>query len=197
VTALACCGDGPPRNGTGPRAWSPQPAQPPGSGQHRPGTAALEALYLAHYQQLVRLALLVLGGDAFAEDIVQEAFIRVHGSLSSIRDPERAASYLRVTTMNLARSALRRQQTALRHAPAPPAEPAGPEELAVASDREAGLLAALRLLPCRQRQVIVLRYYADLSVLETARTLRISTGSVKTHGSRALAALADVLRQAS
>jgi RNA polymerase sigma-70 factor (sigma-E family) len=178
-------------------AFAPQPAQPSGAARPRPGTAALETLYLAHYQQLVRLALLVLGGNAFAEDIVQEAFIRVYGSWPGIRDPERAASYLRVTTMNLARSALRRQQTALRHAPALPAEPAGPEELALASDRQAGLLAALRLLPCRQRQVIALRYYAGLSVLETARTLRISTGSVKTHGSRALAALARELREAS
>jgi RNA polymerase sigma-70 factor (sigma-E family) len=167
----------------------------PASHARRSGAAALEDVYLAQYPQLVRLALLVLGGDAFAEDIVQEAFIRVFRARSGIRDPDRAASYLRVTTMNLARSALRRQQTAWRHVPAWPAQPAGPEEQALASDRDAGVLAALRLLPCRQRQVILLRYYADLSVLETARTLRISTGSVKTHGSRALAALADALRE--
>jgi RNA polymerase sigma-70 factor (sigma-E family) len=163
----------------------------------RVGEVQLEALYLAQYHHLLRLARLVLGGSAVAEDIAQEAFIRVYRSRSNIRDPDRAASYLRVTTMNLARSALRRQQTAQRHVPEPPAEPAGPEEQLLASVRNAGVLAALRRLPWRQQQVIALRYYADLSVIETARTLDISTGSVKTHASRALAALALALRELS
>jgi RNA polymerase sigma-70 factor (sigma-E family) len=174
---------------------------PPRSGQGAPaasenlhlGGVQLEELYVAHYRQLVGLAQLVLGGNAAAEDIVQEAFIRVYGSRSKIRDPDRAASYLRVTTMNLARSLLRRQQTALRHAPDPPAEPAGPEEQVLTRVRNAGVLNALRQLPWRQQQVIMLRYYADLSVLETAQTLQISAGTVKTHGFRALAKLGEAL----
>jgi RNA polymerase sigma-70 factor (sigma-E family) len=160
----------------------------------RLGEVQLEALYLAHYRQLVGLARLVLGGNAVAEDIVQEAFIRVHGARSKIREPDRAASYLRITTINLARSVLRRQQTAQRHAPEPPAEPAGPEEQALTKVRNAGVMDALRLLPWRQQQVIMLRYYADLSVLETAQTLQISAGTVKTHGFRALANLAQALQ---
>ena len=155
--------------------------------------AQLEAVYLAHYRQLVGLALLVLGGNAAAEDIVQEAFIRVYGSRSKIRDPDRAASYLRITTINLARSVLRRQRAALRHPPDPPAEPAGPEEQVLTKVRNAGVIDALRLLPWRQQQVIMLRFYADLSVLETAQTLQISAGTVKTHGFRALASLAEAL----
>ena len=158
------------------------------------GEVQLEALYLAHYRQMVGLALLILGGNAAAEDIVQEAFIRVYGSWSKIRDPDRAASYLRITTINLARSVLRRQQTALRHAPDPAAEPAGPEEQALTKVRNAGVMDALRLLPRRQQQVIMLRYYADLSVLETAQTLQISAGAVKKHGFRALANLAEPLQ---
>jgi RNA polymerase sigma-70 factor (sigma-E family) len=158
------------------------------------GEGQLEALYLANYRQLVGLALLVLGGNAAAEDIVQEAFIRVSGSWSKIRDTDRAASYLRITTINLARSVLRRQQTALRHAPDPPAEPDGPEEQVLTKVRNAGVMDALRLLPWRQQQVIMLRYYADLSVLETAQTLQISAGTVKTHGFRALANLAEALQ---
>lgn len=158
------------------------------------GEVQIEALYLAHYRQLVGLARLILGGNAAAEDIVQEAFIRVYGSWSKIRDPDRAASYLRSTTINLARSVLRRQQTALRYAPDPPAEPAGPEEQVLAKVSNAGVIDALRLLPWRQQQVIMLRYYADLSVLETARTLQISAGTVKTHGFRALATLAEALQ---
>jgi RNA polymerase sigma-70 factor (sigma-E family) len=158
------------------------------------GEVQLEALYVTHYRELVGLALLVLGGSAVAEDIVQEAFIRVYGSRTKIRDPDRAASYLRSTTINLARSVMRRQQTAIRYAPEPPAEPAGPEEQVLAKLRNASVMDALRLLPWRQQQVIMLRYYADLSVLETAQTLQISAGTVKTHGFRALANLAGALQ---
>jgi RNA polymerase sigma-70 factor (sigma-E family) len=186
MTATSASGSRPPaRTGYG---------EPEGSEPLHLGEVQLEALYLAHYRQLVGLALLILGGNAAAEDIVQEAFIRVYGSWSKIRDPDRAASYLRSTTINLARSVLRRQQTALRYAPDPPAEPVGPEEQVLAKVRSAGVLDALRLLPSRQQQVIMLRYYADLSVLETAQTLQISAGTVKRHGFRALATLAEALQ---
>jgi RNA polymerase sigma-70 factor (sigma-E family) len=157
--------------------------------------AQIEALYLAHYHQLLRMTVLLLGGDSLAEDIVQEAFIRVYGSRSNIRDADRAAAYLRVTTMNLARSALRRRLVAIRRAPAPAAEPAGPEERAVASVRGALVVRALRELPRRQREVVVLRYYADMSVLETAQALQISPGAVKSYGSRGLARLAVLLEE--
>jgi RNA polymerase sigma factor (sigma-70 family) len=152
----------------------------------------LEALYVAHYCQLVGLAQLILGGNTSAEDIVQEAFIRVCGSRSKMRDPDRAVGYLRITTMNLAHSVMRRH-TALRHAPDPPAEPAGPEEPVLTQLWNAGVMNALRQLPWRQQQVIMLRYFTDLSVLETAQTLQISAGTVETHGFRALASLGEAL----
>jgi RNA polymerase sigma-70 factor (sigma-E family) len=174
----------PPRSGRG---------VPAASDQRRFGGVQLEELYVAHCRQLVGLAQLILGRNAAAEDIVQEAFIRVCGSRSTIRDPDRAAGYLRITTMNLARSVMRRQQTARRHAPDPPAEPAGTEEPVLTKVRNVGVLDALRQLPWRQQQVIMLRYYADLSVLETAQTLQISAATVETHGSRALARLGDAL----
>jgi RNA polymerase sigma-70 factor (sigma-E family) len=174
--------------------WESGHGAPAESGPVDLGEVQLEALYVAHYRELVGLALLVLGGSAAAEDIVQEAFIRVYGSWPRIRDPDRAASYLRSTTINLARSVVRRQQTALRYAPDPPAEPTGPEEQVLAKLRNASVMDALRLLPWRQQQVILLRYYADLSVLETAQTLQISAGTVKTHGFRALASLAEALQ---
>jgi RNA polymerase sigma-70 factor (sigma-E family) len=155
----------------------------------------IEALYVAHYQPMLRMALLLMGGDASAEDLVQEAFIRVYGSRSNIRDPDRAAAYLRVTTMNLARSALRRRLLASRHPPAPPADAATPEERAIAGVRGALVVRALRQLPQRQREVVVLRYYADLSVIETARALQISEGAVKSYGSRGLARLALLLEE--
>jgi RNA polymerase sigma-70 factor (sigma-E family) len=164
---------------------SPAAATPPGLEDGR-----LAALYEAHYHQLLRLAAVVLGGAGGAEDVVQEAFIRVYGARPNIRDADRVLAYLRITTVNLARSTLRRQQVARRHAPESPAEPPGPEDYAMACARAAGVQDALRRLPSRQQQVIVLRYYGDLSVQQTAQTLHISSGSVKTHGSRALAALA-------
>jgi len=136
---------------------------------------------------------LLLGGDGSAEDVVQEAFIRVYGSWSKIRDPARATAYLRTTTVNLARSTLRRRLLALRHPLPAPAEPAGPEERAMLTVRSARVVRALRTLPRRQREVVVLRYYADLSVAETAQALQISVGAVKSYGSRGLAALAHAL----
>ncbi len=178
---------GPSRSGHGAHAASEK---------QRLGRLQLEALYVAHYCQLVGLAQLILGGSAAAEDIVEEAFIRVCGSRSKIRDPDRAAGYLRTTTMNLARSELRRQQTALRNAPVPHAEPAGPLEPALTKAGNASVMNALRLLPWRQQQVIMLRYYADLSVLETAQTLQISLGTVEMHGFRALASFGEALQAA-
>ncbi len=175
---------GPPRSGH---------SAPAASRKERFGGVQLEALYVAHYCRLVGLAQLILGGNAAAEDIVQEAFIRVCGSGSRIRDSDRAADYLRITVMNLARSALRRQQAALRHAPDSPAELAGPEEPVLTRVRNAGVMDALRQLPWRQQQVIMLRYYADLSVLETAQTLQISAETVETRGFRAMASLGEAL----
>ena len=174
----------PPRSGHG---------APAATEKQRLGGVQLEALYVAHYRQLVGLAQLVLGGNGAAEDIVQEAFVRVCGSRSKIRDPDRAAGYLRITTMSLARSVMRRQQTALRHAPGPPAAQAGPEEQVLTKVSNAGVMDALRQLPWRQQRVIILRYYADLSVLETAQTLQISAGTVEVHGFRALASLGEAL----
>jgi RNA polymerase sigma-70 factor (sigma-E family) len=155
----------------------------------------IEALYAAHYQQMLRMALLLMGGDSSAEDVVQEAFVRVYGSRSNIRDPDRAAAYLRVTTMNLARNALRRRLLAARHPLALPAVAATPEERVMAGVRGAVVVRALRQLPQRQREVVVLRYYADLSVTETARALQISDGAVKSYGSRGLARLAVLLEE--
>lgn len=170
-------------------------AMPDGRGAAVRREVQIEALYAAHYQPMLRMALLLMGGDSSAEDVVQEAFIRVYGSRSNIRDPDRAAAYLRVTTTNLARSTLRRRLLAARHPPALPADAASPEERALAGVRGVLVVQALRQLPQRQREVVVLRYYADLSVIETARALQISEGAVKSYGSRGLARLALLLEE--
>jgi RNA polymerase sigma-70 factor (sigma-E family) len=156
----------------------------------------LEQLYAAHYRTLVRLAVLLVKDRETAEEVVQDAFVAVHRrQWSSLRDPHKALAYLRQAVVNGARSALRRRGVEARYAErsanafAPVV--GGADEHAVATEHRAAVLDALRSLPDRQREVLALRYYLELSEAEIARTLGISPGSVKTHTSRGVAALRD------
>jgi len=126
------------------------------------------------------------------EELVQDAFIRVWRRGPVLRAADRLPAYLRSAVLNGARSHLRRSATARRHLQPLPnlAQGQGPQPLAGDGDR---ILAALRSLPERQREVLALRYYLDLSEIEIATTLGISAGSVKTHAHRGLATLADRL----
>jgi RNA polymerase sigma-70 factor (sigma-E family) len=150
---------------------------------------AVTALYLAHYRGLVRLAALLLDDTGAAEEVVQDAYVRMHGSWRRIRDPQAAVGYLRTTVLNLARSRLRHRQVARRHAPAPPPDAASAEQGALDRLEHDRVVAALRRLPDRQRECLVLRYYADLSEAEIAVAMGISAGAVKSHASRGMAAL--------
>lgn len=151
----------------------------------------VEALFHREGRSLVRLAAVFCDDREAAEDLVQEAFIRLHRSAGSIREPERAAAYLRSIVINLARDHNRRGLMSLRHrgrTPAPPRAPGFEDEVAAGTDDRV-VIEALRLLPERQRACLVLRFYAQLTEVETARTLGISQSSVKTHCRRGLAAL--------
>jgi RNA polymerase sigma-70 factor (sigma-E family) len=157
---------------------------------------AISMLYAAHWSQLVRLAALLTRDASVVEEIVQDAFVAFHRRWDSIADPGAAYAYLRMSVVNGARSALRHRSVEERYRqPGPPA-PAGPEELAVRSDADARVLAALHTLPRRQQEVLVLRYYGDLSEAEIAHTLGISRGAVKSHAHRGLAALKAALAKA-
>ncbi|WP_370447595.1 SigE family RNA polymerase sigma factor [Kitasatospora sp. SolWspMP-SS2h] len=140
--------------------------------------------YRAHYRSLLRLAALLLDDLSSCEDVVQEAFIRVHAARRRVRDPEKTLAYLRQTVVNLSRSTLRR-----RLLPKPMPDMASAEEGAYDALERDELKAALRGLQRRQREVLVLRYYADLTEAQVAEVLGISIGSVKAYGSRGLAAL--------
>ena len=157
----------------------------------RTSDEGLEAAFRRDYVPLVRLAAMLLDRDS-AEEIVQDAFVRTHGRLHRV-DPEKVGAYLRAAVVNGARSQLRRRRVRGRQAGAPPGEAAAAEEAGVAGAERRELLAALDRLPVRQREVLLLRYFADLSELEIAETLGISTGSVKTHAHRGLGALAAYL----
>lgn len=155
--------------------------------------AVVEAMFVEHGRSLVRLAGLFVDDRAAAEDLVQEAFIRLSRSLDRIRDPDRAAAYLRSIVLNLARDHNRRGLVSLRHRP--PAQPdvRTAEETVELEDEQRHVVEALRALPRRQRDVLVLRYYLELSPPEIAETLGLSVNSVKTHQRRGMAAMQDRL----
>jgi RNA polymerase sigma-70 factor (sigma-E family) len=158
---------------------------------------SLTELFREHHVELVRLALVMVQDLATAEDVVQDAFERLHRGWPNLRQPENSLSYVRSSVLNGCRSVHRRAAVARRHAPtlAEPVDAAGPDGALAATDR-GEMVAALRHLPRRQREVLVLRYYLDLDVTEVASTLRISPGSVRSTTARGLARLAHVLKEA-
>jgi RNA polymerase sigma-70 factor (sigma-E family) len=149
---------------------------------------ALERLYAAHYAELVRLAVLLLRDQGLAEDVVQDSFVAVHRRWDRI-DPDKMPAYLRQTVVNRSRSALRHRGVVARHRPEPLPDGAPADAALIRSERRADVLDALAALPTRQREVLVLRHFLDLSEAEIAATLGISRGAVKSHASRAAATL--------
>lgn len=152
---------------------------------------AVTELYVAHYRSMVRLAALLVRHSGEAEEIVQDAFVAMHAKWKRLRDPDRALAYLRQAVVNRARSSLRHHQVADRHSPylAATGDHPSAEHSALASETRAGVMAALQTLPLRQREVLVLRYYSQLSEAEIADTLGISRGAVKSHTWRGVHAL--------
>lgn len=146
---------------------------------------------------LVRLARFFVDDRTAAEDLVQEAFIRLARSLHRIQDESKVKPYVRSIVLNLARDHNRRGLMSLRHhLPADPEPPPLEDEVAEEEDRHA-VIAALRQLAIGQRNVLVLRFYLELSVAETAETLGVSANTVKTQQQRGLAALEQILGERS
>jgi RNA polymerase sigma-70 factor (sigma-E family) len=164
-----------------------QPAPGPAAEQ---ATQAVDSLYRAHALGLVRFALMLVGDQTTAEDVVQEAFLGLYQGWHRMRDPGNTLGYLRTAVLNGCRSVHRRRRRTWRmqviHDP-----PAWSAEAAVmdGEDRRA-VLTAVGRLPVRQREVLALKYYLDLEEKEIARMLGVSRGTVSATGHRALAALA-------
>ncbi len=158
---------------------------------------AITALYAAHYRSLVRIAAFLLHDVGTAEEVVQDAFVELHGHWRRLREPERAGAYLRQAVVNRSRSRLRHQKVVDRHAPMPGPHAPSAEYGAIGALERTEVIAALRALPARQREVIVMRYYADLSEAQIAEAMGISPGAVKSHASRGLAALRSTLERLS
>ncbi len=159
----------------------------------RTADEAVRLLYATHWHQLVRLATLLTRDASVAEELVQDAFVALHRRWSSLDDPGAAHGYLRTTVVNNARSALRHRGVEERYRQPGPPEPSGPEERAVQATEDARVMAALRGLSRRQQEVLVLRYYADLSEHDIATTLGMTRGAVKSHAHRGIAALREAL----
>ncbi|WP_433179414.1 RNA polymerase sigma factor [Actinoallomurus sp. CA-150999] len=151
---------------------------------------AVTSVYREHALGLIRLGMLMVGDQATAEDVVHDAFLELHRRWPSINDP---VTYTRSAVLNRCRSVLRRRAVARRFGMGQP-PPAWSAESAVMVDEERRtLLEAIARLPRRQREVLYLRFYADLPEAEIARTLGVSRGTVSSTTSRALAALGKTL----
>jgi RNA polymerase sigma-70 factor (sigma-E family) len=154
---------------------------------------AVAALWREHYRPLVRLAALLLDDVGASEEVVQDAFVRLHVGWGRLRDADRAPAWLRSAVLNGARSRLRRRQVARRHISPVPRHAESAETGALVHERHRAVIAALRRLPDRQREALALKFYLDLSEAEMAEAMGVSAGSVKTHVHRGLAALSELL----
>jgi len=161
----------------------------------RSDPVGLDELYAAHRLALVRLALLLVDDLASAEDVVHDAFVRMVARRTPLRDPHASLAYLRTSVVNGSRSALRRRRTARAHTPPADVPRGTPEDSVVLAEEHRAVLDGLARLGRRQREVLVLRYWSDLSEADIADTLGISRGTVKSTASRALAALERTMTQ--
>ena len=184
------------------RVATPKPVRTPPAEWHGEAASAsaewdaaraATAIYTTHYQSLLRLAVLLVRDIATAEEVVQDSFIGMHAAWHRLRDTEKALSYLRQSVVNRSRSVLRRRVVADKNAPMPEPDMPSAEEGAISALERSAVISALRTLPPRQREALVLKYYADLSEAQIAATLGISRGAVKSNIARAAAALRSVL----
>lgn len=156
---------------------------------------AVTAIYSEHYRSLVRLAAFLVRDTATAEEVVQDSFVAMHGAWRRLRDTDKALSYLRQSVVNRSRSVLRHRMVVDKNTPKPPPDMPSAEHGAIVQLERSAVVSALRALPDRQREALVLRYYGDLSEAQIASTMGISRGAVKSHTARAMSALRAVLER--
>ena len=159
------------------------------AGDESAALVAVRDLYALHYVRLVRLAVLLIGDVGRAEEIVQDTFVDMVARWRTIRDRGAAVDYLRTCVANRARSHLRHRAVVDRQPVRPPSQVNSAETDALVHLEHERVLAVMAKLPRRQREVLVLRYYGQLSEAEIADTLGVSRGAVKTHCSRGLRSL--------
>ncbi|GAB3247801.1 RNA polymerase sigma factor [Kineosporia babensis] len=172
---------------------------PPGVGEELPALSSLdpqsavEALFDRYQLRMLRVATVLVGDPAQAEDVVQDAFLAVYNSWDRIRNKDEAVGYLHRSVINTARSRLRRRSVVQRLAGLRHHDQISAEDAVLKAQLPGPLTAALAALPRREREVVLLRHYLDLSEKETADALGLRVGSVKGYASRGLAKLRKVL----
>lgn len=154
---------------------------------------ALSRVFFERYSSLVGLARLLVDRREEAEEVVQEAFARTLEGWDRLRDRSDPYPYVRRAVVNLARSGLRRRVVARRRVLEAVPDGVGADVAVLAGESRRELIAALRALPQRQRECVVLRYFEECSTAETASALGISEGAVKTHLHRAMEAMEKTL----
>jgi RNA polymerase sigma-70 factor (sigma-E family) len=143
----------------------------------------------------VKLAVLMTGDQPTAEDVVQDAFLGLYRRWQSLHDVDKALGYLRSSVLNGCRSVhrvrFRREAVVLD----PPGAADSAEAEAMLGEAHREVLAALRRLPSRQREAVVLRYYLDMTEEQTAQAMGVGRGTVKSATHRGIAALARMLKE--
>jgi RNA polymerase sigma-70 factor (sigma-E family) len=157
---------------------------------------AVIELFSVHYRPLVYLAVMLVRDTATAEEVVQDAFVAMHDGWDRLRDADKALAYLRQAVVNRCRSVLRHRAVVDPNLQQAPGLPSAEHDAPVLPEQNS-VGPALRGLPERQREAIVLRYYADLSEEEIAAAMGISRGAVKSHTARGMATLRAALEQAT
>jgi len=172
---------------------APRAASPPADGGGRTDApAAITALYQAQALSLTRLAHVMLGDKQAAEDVVQEAFCGLYRRWEQLADSGKAPHYLRASVLNGCRTAIRRDKA--RGQLADPQSPAvSAEAIALAGEQQRLVMHAIRRLPDRQREALILRFYLDEPEAEIARLMGIRQSTVRSTTHRALAALGRLL----
>lgn len=172
---------------------APRPRPTAGDAQ---AESAVTELYRAHALGLTRLAHVMLGDKASAEDAVQEAFCGLYRNWAKLTDPAAALPYLRASVLNRCRSAGRRRRIRARRMLHERAADSA-ESVVLAGEEQRSVLPAIRKLPSRQREVLILRFYLHESEAEVARAMGISPSTVRSSTHRALAALRRILGEES
>jgi RNA polymerase sigma-70 factor (sigma-E family) len=157
---------------------------------------AVVQLYSLHYRSLVHLATLLVRDTATAEEVVQDSFVAMHGGWRRLRDTDKALAYLRQSVVNRSRSVLRHRSVVDRKLQQALPETPGTRYEVPALLEGSAVISALRGLPERQREAILLRYYAGLPESEVAAAMGISLGAVQSHTARGLSALHAALEEA-
>ncbi|MFI6980823.1 SigE family RNA polymerase sigma factor [Embleya sp. NPDC050154] len=164
-------------------------------GEEPPARPTLTELYHAQRLGMVRLSILLVDDLGTAEDVVQDAFTALYRRFGEeLDDVDNALAYLRTSVVNLSRSVLRRRRTARAYVPPHEPDASSPEDVVVLSEEHLRVLGAVQRLAPRQREVLVLRYWSDMTEAQIAETLGLSRGAVKSTASRAIDALEKLMK---